>query len=161
MILKQYGGSAVAPRDDAILYNAIIKENGIFKGMEITHLGLNQLHIAAGRGILKGRVWEQEEEIINCNLAASGTLKGRAYIRMDLADIDNPIKILTVAAETLPDLEQDEDCNYTNGTYEMELCTYDVSDLAISNIEITYKMVEAQAVREVTEEEVEDIFRED
>jgi len=141
MILKQFDGAAVAPRDDAILYNAIIKKNGVFKGVEITHIGSNQLHITAGHGILKGRVWEQEEETIHCNLATSGTLKGRAYIHMDLTDMDTPIKIMTVAAASLPELIQDEDCNYTNGIYEMELCTYDVTDLAISNLEVTYNNI--------------------
>ena len=141
MILKQFDGAAVAPRDDAILYNAIIKKNGVFSGMEITHIGSNQLHITAGRGILKGRVWEQEEETIHCNLASSGTLEGRAYIHMDLTDMDTPIKIMTVAAASLPDLIQDEECNYTNGIYEMELCTYNVTDLAISNLEVTYNNI--------------------
>ena len=141
MILKQFDGAAVAPRDDAILYNAIIKKNGVFKGVEITHVGSNQLHITAGHGILKGRLWEQEEETIHCNLATSGTLKGRAYIHMDLTDMDSPIRIMTVADASLPELIQDEDCNYTNGIYEMELCTYDVTDLAISNLEVTYNNI--------------------
>ena len=141
MILKQFDGAAVAPRDDAILYNAIIKKNGVFSGVEITHIGSNQLHITAGHGILKGRVWEQEEETIHCNLASSGTLKGRAYIHMDLTDMDTPIKIMTIAAASLPELIQDENCNYTNGIYEMELCTYNVTDLAISNLEVTYNNI--------------------
>lgn len=142
IILKQFDGSAVSPRDDAILYNAIIKNNGIFKGVEITHLGAGQLKIGEGTGIIKGRLFEFEEQIINCELGSNEGLKGRLYLRMELSAIDNPIQIKSVAAETLPDLVQEEDCNYTNGTYEMELCTYDVSDIALSNLKITYGVIE-------------------
>lgn len=140
--LKQFDGSAVSPRDDAILYNMIIQESGIFKGCEITHLGSNQIKIKEGTGIIKGRKFDVQEQTISCALATSGSMKGRLYLHMDLSAIDTPIEIKSVAAAALPDLVQEEDCNYTNGVYEMELCTYDVSNLAISGLTVTYKTIE-------------------
>lgn len=142
VILKQFDGEAIAPRDDAILYNSIITRNGILDGCTITHLGANQLKITAGRGIIKGRMFEVEEMTVNCTLASSGTQRGRMYLRMELSNMENPAQIKTVAADTLPELVQEEDCNYTNGIYELELCTYDVTDTLLSNLETTYEVID-------------------
>ena len=142
VILKQFDGGAIAPRDDAILYNSIITRNGILDGCTITHLGANQLKITAGRGIIKGRMFEVEEMTVNCTLASSGTQRGRMYLRMELSNMENPAQIKTVAADTLPELVQEEDCNYTNGIYELELCTYDVTDTLLSNLETTYEVID-------------------
>lgn len=142
VILKQFDGGAISPRDDAILYNSIIQRNGIFNGCEITHLGANQLKITAGRGIIKGRTFEIEEMTVNCQLASYGTQKGRMYLRMELSNLETPIQIKTVAATSLPELVQEEDCNYTNGVYEMELCTYNVTDVLISELKMTYDAID-------------------
>lgn len=142
VILKQFDGGAIAPRDDAILYNSIITRNGILNGCTITHLGANQIKITAGRGIIKGRMFEVEEMTVNCQLASAGTQKGRMYLRMELSNMENPAQIKTVAANTLPELVQEEDCNYTNGIYELELCTYDVTDTLLSNLETTYEVID-------------------
>ena len=142
VILKQFDGGAIAPRDDAILYNSIITRNGILDGCTITHLGANQIKITAGRGIIKGRMFEIEEMTVNCQLASEGTQKGRMYLRMELSNMENPAQIKTVAADTLPELVQEEDCNYTNGIYELELCTYDVTDTLLSNLETTYEVID-------------------
>ena len=142
VILKQFDGGAIAPRDDAILYNSIITRNGILDGCTITHLGANQIKITAGRGIIKGRMFEVEEMTVNCQLASAGTQKGRMYLRMELSNMENPAQIKTVAADTLPELVQEEDCNYTNGIYELELCTYDVTDTLLSNLKTTYEVID-------------------
>lgn len=142
VILKQFDGGAIAPRDDAILYNSIITRNGILNGCTITHLGANQIKITAGRGIIKGRMFEVEEMTVNCQLASAGTQKGRMYLRMELSNMENPAQIKTVAADTLPELVQEEDCNYTNGIYELELCTYDVTDTLLSNLKTTYEVID-------------------
>ena len=142
VILKQFDGGAISPRDDAILYNSIIQRNGIFNGCEITHLGANQRKITAGRGIIKGRTFEIEEMTVNCQLSPYGTRKGRMYLRMELSNLEAPIQIKTVAATSLPDLVQEEDCNYTNGVYEMELCTYDVTDVQVKNLKMTYDAID-------------------
>lgn len=142
VILKQFDGGAIAPQDDAILYNSIITRNGILDGCTITHLGANQIKITAGRGIIKGRMFEVEEMTVNCQLASAGTQKGRMYLRMELSNMENPAQIKTVAADTLPELVQEEDCNYTNGIYELELCTYDVTDTLLSNLKTTYEVID-------------------
>lgn len=142
VILKQFDGGAIAPQDDAILYNSIITRNGILNGCTITHLGANQIKITAGRGIIKGRMFEVEEMTVNCPLASAGTQKGRMYLRMELSNMENPAQIKTVAADTLPELVQEEDCNYTNGIYELELCTYDVADTLLSNLKTTYEVID-------------------
>lgn len=135
--LKQFNGMTVTPNDDAIMYDVMFGENGLISGCDVTYLGSNQIQIAAGRGIIKGRQWVSQQTTINVTLAESGELNGRIYIHMNLADTESPIKIMHETAETLSDLTQDENCNTTNGIYEIELATYTASVLTVSNLKKT------------------------
>ena len=66
---------------------------------------------------------------------------GRLYVRLDLADADAPIQLLTATGNSLPALEQDSDVNFTNGAYEMELATFDVGVSSLSNVAMTYETI--------------------
>lgn len=131
--IKQFDGKTVTPKDDAILYDFLVNTSGVISGCEITHLGSNQLQITAGRGLIKGRVFVVTQETINATVSDSGTKKGRLIIKIDTANSSTPISFVTQMAATLPDLTQD-DINGSGTVYEMELATYDISELLISNL---------------------------
>lgn len=139
--LKQFNGSTVTPKDDAIMYDAIIGESGLLEGCDLTHTGAGQIRIGAGRGIIKGRQFVVQDHTISVTLSSDSDMPGRIYIRMDLSDTAAPAQILSVTAETLPDLEQDENCNQDNGVYEIELGTYTASKLAISDLTKTITQI--------------------
>lgn len=138
--LVTYANQTVTPTNDAIIYERAIDQNGIFYGCNVTVSG-NEVHITGGYGIVCGREFTIQSEDIAVTLAPSGTLDGRLYVRLDLADADAPIQLLTATGNTLPALEQDSDVNYTNGTYEMELATFTVGVSALSDVVETYNTI--------------------
>lgn len=129
----QYDSSEVTSRDDRAFYEQIVAQSGIFYGCGITHLGANQISISDGRGIASGANFSIEDETVNVELSTSGQAKGRLYIRIDLNNAQTPIEILSIVANTLPELTQ-EDLGKDGQVYEMALAEYDVSTSAISNI---------------------------
>ena len=138
--LVTYANQTVTPTNDAIIYEEAIDQNGIFYGCNVTVSG-NEVHITGGYGIICGREFMIQSEAIAVTLAPSGTLEGRLYVRLDLADADAPIQLLTATGNTLPPLEQDEDVNYTNGAYEMELATFTVGVSALSDVVETFENI--------------------
>lgn len=141
ILLKQYDGATVTPKDDAIVYDAIIKESGILEGCDFTYLGAGQIRISEGRGIIKGRQFVVQSHTITVDLSVADTQPGRIYIHMELNNTVTPIQILSVTAVALPDLVQEEDCNLTNGVYEIELATYNVTTLAVENLQKTATVI--------------------
>lgn len=71
-------------------------------------------------------------------------------MRADLADAQEPVKILSVAAEQLPELTQDENFNYDNGVWEMELATYTAGMTAIKDLTVTCEEVPEGASKKET-----------
>ena len=138
--LVTYANQTVTPTNDAIIYERAIDQNGIFYGCNVTVSG-NEVHITGGYGMVCGREFTIESEAIAVTLAPSGTLDGRLYVRLDLADADAPIQLLTTTGNTLPPLEQDADVNYTNGTWEMELATFTVGVSALSDCVETFETI--------------------
>ena len=138
--LVTYANQTVTPTNDAIIYERAIDQNGIFYGCNVTVSG-NEVHITGGYGMVCGREFTIESEAIAVTLAPSGTLDGRLYVRLDLADADAPIQLLTATGNTLPPLEQDSDVNYTNGAYEMELATFTVGVSALSDVVETFDVI--------------------
>lgn len=139
--LVTYANQTVTPMNDAIIYEKSVNQNGIFNGCNVT-VTSNEVHITGGYGLVCGREFVINSEAITVTLAPSGTLLGRLYVRLDLADADAPIQLLTVTGNTLPALVQDADVNYTNGVYEMELATFNVGVSALSDVVETYDMIE-------------------
>ena len=138
--LVTYANQTVTPTNDAIIYERAIDQNGIFYGCNVT-VTSNTVNITGGYGIVCGREFVINSESISVTLAPSGTLQGRLYVRLDLADADAPIQLLTATGNTLPPLEQDSDVNYTNGTYEMELATFTVGVSALSDVAETFETI--------------------
>ena len=131
--LKQFDGSNVTPKDDAILYDFLVGDDGILSGCTVTHLGAGQLRVADGRGIIMGRCFVVEAETMEATLAESGTLPGRLLIRVDIADVDAPIKFVTQAADPLPELVK-EDINGSGTVYELPLATYTAEATQITGL---------------------------
>lgn len=138
--LVTYANQTVTPTNDAIIYEKAIDQNGIFYGCNVT-VTSNTVNITGGYGIICGREFVINSDSLTVTLAPSGTLQGRLYVRLDLADADAPIQLLTVTGNTLPPLEQDSDVNYTNGTWEMELATFTVGVSALSDVAETFETI--------------------
>lgn len=131
--LKQFEGAIVTPADDAALYAHFDNRSGILSGMEVTHLGANQISVGGGRGMICGRTFVVEAETILATLTTTGTQNGRLLVQINLGNPDEPISFMTQTASALPDLVQ-EDLNAGGTVYQLVLATYTVSTTAISNL---------------------------
>lgn len=150
VILKQSAGALVKPVDDARLYNLLLSgQTGIAEGCNITHLGANQLQIAAGWGVCQGRMFTIEQETITASVSASGEVNGRLLLHIDVS-AETPAVFRTQAVATLPALTQ-EDINGSGTVYEMELATYKVDELTISNFEQKFSYITGMATKEMVE----------
>lgn len=156
--LKQFDGAAVTPKDDALLYEHLIRHSGIFEGCGVIHLGGNQLQIAAGRGIIKGRIFVITQETVMATVSDSGTKRGRLLIEVDIENISSPIIIKTQMAAALPTLIQ-EDINHNGTVYQMALYEYDISAVAISNgTSVAPQLPSMRAADNITIADVGDYF---
>lgn len=142
IVLKTFRGGSVTPLDDAIIQQTVIGTNGIFKGCNVTYARGNVLHVSQGFGMIKGRFFEVYDCEVGVILnSGSGTLQGRLYIHMDLSNADEPIQLLTETASVLTDLTGDEDVNFNNTAYDLELATFGVTRTGITNLEQTFEKI--------------------
>lgn len=138
ILIRQFAGQSVPPTSDAILYENATTGNGVIHGCNCTASDASTIHIDAGYGVIQGRFFEIEDQTISVTLAPSGTLLGQLYIHLDLSDADTPIDIYHEEAASLTAMTQQSGINYSNGIYEIQLCTYDVSTSTISNVVDTF-----------------------
>ena len=131
--LKQFEGAIVTPADDAALYAHFDNRSGILSGMEVTHLGANQISVGGGRGMICGRTFVVEAETILATLTTTGTQNGRLLVQINLGNPDEPIAFMTQTASALPDLVQ-EDLNAGGTVYQLVLATYTVNTTTISDL---------------------------
>lgn len=149
--MNTYEGGQITAGNDAILHDRAIANTGILHGCNITFMGANQIHIEKGYLLIKGRYCTVTEDTIQVAMSNSETeLPGRLYVRADLADAQEPVKILSVAADPLPKLTQDENINYDNGVWEMELATYTAGMTAIKDLTVTCEEVPEGASKKET-----------
>lgn len=142
IVLKTYRGGSVTPLDDAIIQQTVIATNGIFKGCNVTYARGNVLHVSQGFGMIKGRFFEVYDCEVGVILnSGSGILQGRLYIHMDLSNADEPIQLLTETVSVLTDLAGDEDVNYNNTSYDLELATFGVTRTGITHLEPTFEKI--------------------
>lgn len=132
--LVTFAGSTVTPQDDALVYETAINQNGIISGGAITLKNNNTLHIAAGHGIICGRKFTIVESDITVLLTTGDTHFGRAYIHLDLSNTTDPIQILTETGSALSAPIQQPDVNISNGIYEIDLVTFTIDALTISDL---------------------------
>lgn len=127
-------GRTVTPKDDGIIYEVFSPGNGIIYGGAVTIKDSSTLHITAGHGIVCGRKFTIDDSDIPVALSGSGSLLGRLYIHLDLADAADPITLLVETGATLTPVVQDADVNINNGVYEINIATFDVDTVTISNL---------------------------
>lgn len=132
--LVTYAAQTVTPQDDALIYESALIGSGLIYGGLVTIKSANVLHVAAGHGALCGRKFTIEETDIPISLTASGSLLGRIYIHMDLADTDEPISFQVETDSALTPVIQDSDVNINNGVYEINLATFEVDTSSVSNL---------------------------
>lgn len=132
--LITFAGETVSPLYDGLMQELYTGGGGIITGAVVTIKDASTLHITGGYGALCGREFEIFASDIPVTLSSSGTLKGRLYLHMDLAQSGAPIELLVEVASSLTPVVQDNDVNTTNGVYEVNLATFDVGTSAISNL---------------------------
>lgn len=138
--LITFSGGTVAPKTDGIIYDSAIGQCGVFYGCNVTANG-NTVYVSSGYGMIRGRFFEMNDSSIPVTLSPSGTLIGRIYLRLDLSNTTEPLQLLVASGSTLPDLTQEEDANFTNGVWEMELATFEITTSAIENVAETYQTI--------------------
>lgn len=140
--LHTFDGGTVNAINDALLYDFIIGKNGIVTGATVTSASALLLNIDSGWGIIKGRIFSIEDETISATPSASGTMQGRLILQIDITNTTNPITFVTQVAATLPALQQ-EDINGNGTIYQLPIATYDVNEVAVSNLQMVAPVVEA------------------
>lgn len=127
-------GRTVTPKDDGIIYEVFSPGNGIIYGGAVTIKDSSTLHITAGHGIVCGRMFTIDDSDIPVSLSGSGSLLGRLYIHLDLADAADPITLLVETGASLTPEVHDQDVNINNGVYDINIATFDVDTVTISNL---------------------------
>lgn len=132
--LVTFAAQTVTPQDDALIYESALTGSGMIYGGTVTIKSANVLRVAEGHGALCGRKFTIEAMDVPIALTPSGSLLGRIYIHMDLADTDEPISIRVETASSLTPVIQNTDVNINNGVYEINLATFTVNTSTISNL---------------------------
>ncbi|MBR3321951.1 MAG: hypothetical protein IKG04_08635, partial [Exiguobacterium sp.] len=120
--MKQVPGGVVTAKDDRIVYDANMADSGIIYGCEITYAGNNMIHIGAGYGIIKGGMFEMEDHTEYVDLAENEPTTGQIYLHLDLS-ADDKLTIVKETTNSLHPMVQNANANFTNGIYELQLCT--------------------------------------
>ena len=139
--LKTYAGSNVTPQNDAIKDDTNTMNNGIYYGCNVTIKDATNLHITAGQGIIYGRVFEVVDSDIPVSLSSSGTLLGQLYVHLDLANLSAPVEILVDTGAALTPLEDDDQINIDSGITDMQLATFKVNTITLSDLAETFETV--------------------
>ena len=133
-----YTGKTRTAQHDAMTYDAAIGQSGVFYGCDITAAG-NTLTVGGGFGIIKGRVFEIEEESITVPLASSGTQNKMLVLTLDLSNSSEPLA-LSVQNSSY-ELTQDNDANFDAGIYQIRMATFKVTSVEITDVYMTYDRV--------------------
>ena len=147
--LITYAEQTVTPMNDAILQDVGVEQNGILYGVGIS-ASENTLSLTSGYGVIKGRLFQVNASNITVQLSSGATVNGRLHIRLDLSNQSEPISIIAQTGDSISTLTQEEDANYTNGVYEMELATFTVSTTEVSNVQRVARTIHG-GVKVITE----------
>lgn len=131
--LITYSGETVTPMNDAIVYDTAIGQSGILHGVEVS-ASSNVLTISGGYGVVCGRLFQITTDMTNVVLASSGTLQGRAYVKLDLSNVSSPISIEVETGSSLSALTKNIDANYENSVYCTEIASFTVTTTEITDL---------------------------
>ena len=146
--LHTVDGGTVNAINDALLYDFVIGQNGIATGATVTSEGALLLHIDSGWGVIKGRIFSIEAETVSATPSTSGTVKGRLILQIDITNTTDPITFVTQAAATLPALQQ-EDINNNGTIFQLPIATYDVNEVAVSNLQMVAPIISSGLKKEL------------
>lgn len=135
--LSTFHNHNLTDQDHALFMQTVTSQSGLFYGCEVTLKDENTLHVSTGEGIACGRIFRIIDMDYPVELSASGDLLGRLYVHIDTALDDTPAQLMDVQGSTLPALIQEDDMNQATGVYEIELATFSINELGISNLEFT------------------------
>lgn len=128
---------------DRRLYNMLVGgQNGVVSGCQVTLVGSTQLRVADGWGIIGGCMFTVEDEIVDATMSSSGTVSGRLVLQIDVSQ--STATFIAQAQTPLPELTQ-EDLTAAGNIYEMAFATYNVDELAVTNLQQTFTTVELNA----------------
>lgn len=144
--LVTWTAETVTPLDDALIYDNAIGNSGFFVGCEVTLQSRNVLHIAAGHGIVCGRKFTVTASDISIGLTTGGTLNGRLYLHLDLANASEPVQLMTETAASLTPVVQEENVNINNGVFEFNIALFEVNESTIFNLQSVAPKVSGNAV---------------
>ena len=133
-----YTGKTRTAQHDAMTYDAAIGQSGILYGCEITATS-NTLTVGGGFGIIKGRVFQIEEEAITVPLASSGSQSKCLVLTLDLSNSEHPLVLAVQSGDYT--LTQDADANFDTGIYQIKLATFTVTSVEITDVYMTYDRV--------------------
>lgn len=139
--LVTFEGENVAPINDALMWDVAIGDSGVIYGCETTIKNASTLHIEAGYGVICGRHFQIFESDIPVTLSPGGDLLGRLYIHMDLSDASEPVQLLVETDASLTPEEQDANINIINGIWDMNLATFALNAVTISDLQNVFPIV--------------------
>ena len=134
--LITYAEQTVTPMNDAILQDIEVGQNGIIYGVDISSSG-NTILVTGGYGVVKGRLFQVNSSSIEIQLSSGSNLSGRIFVNLDLSNQSEPISLEAETASTLSPLTKEDDANFTNGIYQLELATFTVTTAEITNLKET------------------------
>lgn len=118
---------------DAIIHDVGVGESGILYGCAVYAAG-NTLSIDAGYGLIKGRLFQVSATEIPVTLSSGADQYGRLIVRLDLSNTSTPISLAVEVGDSLYQLVQEDDANYTDGTYEISLARFTVTASALTGL---------------------------
>lgn len=134
--MKQVPGGTVTAVDDRIVYDMNLTSGRIY-GCEVSYQGNNMIHINAGYGVIKGGLFEMEDHTEYVEYAEDEPTTGQIYLKFDAAATDKLIIVCETANELHP-MEQNEDANFEDGVYEIQVCTFTATTTALEDVTETW-----------------------
>lgn len=134
-------GNVPALADRRLYEHLLLSDVGVVDGINVQANGTN-LIVSSGWGVIKGAIFQVEQETIQATVPASGSVTGRLLVELNVTN--STIEFVTQAESPLPALVQ-EDINTNGSIYQMPLATYTISTASISGLTMVYDTLESMA----------------
>lgn len=131
--LLTWGTGTMTSMNDAVIHDVGVGASGILFGCGVTANG-NTLTVAAGYGLIKGRLFQVTSTDVTVTLSSGADQVGRIFVKLDLSNATTPISIETSVGSSLYELTQEDNANYTDGVYEISLATFAVTTSEITEL---------------------------
>lgn len=147
-------GNVPAIADRRLYEHLLLSDVGVVDGINISANGTN-LIVSSGWGVIKGAIFQVEQETIQATVPASGSVTGRLLVELNVTN--STIEFVTQAESPLPALVQ-EDINTNGSIYQMPLATYTISTAAISGLTMVYDTLESIAEFKAEFDSIDSVF---